>query len=132
MGLFGSFRILSFRLVGKCAIFLFHLPLEREYSPGYLREAHLSNIPGGKAQCVQSVGGIKLCYTEEVIVREILLRVDPTADQQHIAYAGLHCPTVENLNVEVAQLLQGTAFFIILKPVKVVRQIILHGILGGG
>ncbi|MCI9265060.1 MAG: hypothetical protein HFF06_10910 [Oscillospiraceae bacterium] len=91
----------------------------------------MGDVTSGKPQGVQSIWGVKLCYATEIVIGEIGFRGDPAANQQHIANAGFHGPAVENFNVEIVQFLQRAILLVVVKLVKIVGQIVLHGVFGG-
>ena len=121
-------RILVFGYICKCAILLFRLALHGRDGAGDLREAHLRDVPGGHAQRIEGLRCVEVHNAPEVIVREVIGRVNATAHKQHIRHAVLQGIPILHFNIQIVQLLQKAVFFVVVQLLKVVLHIVLHGV----
>lgn len=121
-------RILVFGYIRKCAILFFRLALHGRDGAGDLRETHLRDVPGGHAQRVEGLRRVEVHNAPEVIVREVIGRVNAAAHKQHIRYAILQGVPIPHLKIQIVQLLQKAVFLIVMQLLKVVRHIVLHGV----
>ena len=124
-----SLRILDIGDRCKCASFPLRLSLQGENCTRYCGKAHLTNIPGCSPKRVQRFRRAEICNITEIILCEILCRINPTASQQHKADTVFQRSAIFDLNVQIIQLLQKTVLFVIFQFCKVVRHIILDCIL---
>ena len=121
-------RILVFGDIRKYAILLFRLALYGCDSAGDLREAHLRDVPGSHAQHIEGLRRVEVHNTPEVIVREVVGRVNAAAHEEHIRHAVLQGVPILYLDIQIVQFLQKTVFFIVMQLLKVVLHIVLHGV----
>ena len=121
-------RILVYGYIRKCAILLFQLALYGCDSAGDLRKAHLRDVPGGHAQRIEGLRRVEVHNTPEVIVREVVGRVNAAAHEEHIRHAVLQSVPILYLDIQIVQFLQKTVFFIVMQLLKVVLHIVLHGV----
>ena len=126
---FSNDRILIFGDIRKCAILLFRLALYGCDSAGDLREAHLRDVPGSHAQRIEGLRRVEVHNTPEVIVREVVGRVNAAAHEEHIRHAVLQSVPILYLDIQIIQLLQKAVFFVVVQLLKVVLHIVLHGVL---
>ncbi|MFR7972133.1 MAG: hypothetical protein ACLU8C_07165 [Lacrimispora saccharolytica] len=123
------YSILVFLLGFNCAIFFLGLSLQGKDRAGNGGKAHLGDVPGGYAQSVQRLRGVKVRHIPEIHVLKISRRINAAAHQQHIPNAVLHRPSVFHLQVQLVQFFQKAAFREGFQFRKIVGHIILHGVL---
>ena len=121
-------RILVYGYTCKCAILFFRLALYGHDGAGDLREAHLRDVPGGHTQRIEGLRRVEVHNTPEVIVREVIGRVNAAAHKQHIRHAVLQGISILYLNIQIVQFLQKAVFLIVMQFLKVVLHIVLHGV----
>ncbi len=114
--------------VCNCAIYVRGLPLQAEDSSGNGRQAHLTNIPGGRTQSIQGFRGVEIQHIAEIIIHEMLCRVDIAPGKKHVPNAVLQGSAVFYLNIEVVQLLQKAAFLVAMQLREVIRHMILYSV----
>ena len=97
-----------------------------------LTQAHLCNIAGGNAQSINGGRRIEIIHMGKFVRVEMVIRPQAQAGQQHIGHADLQRVPVEHLKVEVIQFLQQAVLPAVLQILKVVREVVRHGIVAGG
>lgn len=102
--------------------------LEGQDCPGDLRQAHLGNIPGGRAQRVESCRCIEITESEEIFAGEIWGSITAAAGQKHIPDTVFQRGGELYLNIEVIQFLQKTALSAAAKLRQIVGHVVLHSI----
>ena len=105
------------------------LSLQGKDRAGNGGKAHLGDVPGGYAQSVQRLRGVKVCYIPEIHVLKISRRINAAAHQQHISNAVLYRPSVFHFQIQIVQFFQKTAFRKGFQFGKIVGHIVLHGVL---
>ena len=113
-------RILVYGYTCKCAILFFRLALYGHDGAGDLREAHLRDVPGGHTQRIEGLRRVEVHNTPEVIVREVIGRVNAAAHKQHIRHAVLQSVPILYLDIQIIQLLQKAVTFDRLEIGKVI------------
>ena len=73
--------------------------------------------------------GIEVNHAPEIIVGKIQSRVNAAPDKEHIAHAISDKIAVNHFQVEIVQFFQQAVFLVVFQLRKVIREIILHGIL---
>ena len=121
-------RILVFGDIRKCAILFFRLALYGHDGARDLRETHLRDVPGGHAQRIEGLRRVEVHNAPEVIVREIIGRVNAAAHKEHICHAVLQSVPIPHLKIQIVQLLQKAVFLIVMQLLEVVLHIVLHGV----
>ena len=107
---------------------LFRLALYGCGGAGDIREAHLRDVPGGHTQRIEGLRRVEVHNTPEVIVREVVGRVNAAAHEEHIRHAVLQSVPILYLDIQFVQFLQKTVFFIVMQLLKAVLHIVLHGV----
>ena len=97
-----------------------------------LAQTHLCNIAGGNAQGIDGGRRIEIIHMGKFVRVEMVIRPQAQAGQQHIGHADLQRVPVEHLKVEVIQFLQQAVLPAVLQILKVVREVVRHGIVAGG
>ena len=65
------------------------LPLQGQHRAGDFGQAHLGDVAGSRAQCVDGLQSIETADVAEILRGEMCRRVNAAAHQQHIADAVL-------------------------------------------
>ena len=97
-----------------------------------LTQTHLRNIAGGDAQGIDGGRRIEIIHMGKFVRIKILVRPQAQAGQQHIGHTDLQRILVEHLKVEIVQFLQQAILPAVLQILKVVREVVHHGIVAGG
>ena len=112
-----SYSILFFGGFRKCAI----LPLDGKHRAGNFGQAHLRNIAGSCAQCVDGLQGIETADIAEILRLEVFGRIDAAANQQYIADAVLQQGLEDGFQRFPVQRLQEAAFLMIGQLCQIVK-----------
>ncbi|MBR0162423.1 MAG: hypothetical protein IJQ02_14235 [Oscillospiraceae bacterium] len=123
-----NYRILVLRDLRKCAISDLRLALHRAHGAGNLGEAHLADVSGGDAQCVQGVARVEIHDAAEILVGEVDSGIDAAASQEHISDAIDQERPIPHLQVQIIQFLQKAAVLIPMQLLQIVRHVVLHGV----
>ena len=95
-------------------------------------QAHLGNIAGGDAQCVDGAGGIKGVDALKILRQQVDHGRQRKTCHQHIGDAALQHPPVCDFHIQCIQLLQHTARPAVQQIPQIVLHIIRHGVAAGG
>ena len=96
-----------------------------------LPKAHLRNIAGGDAQCIDRCGGIKGINTLKILRQYVGCVRQRKPGQQHIGNAALQRPPVCDLYIQRVQFLQHTAIPAVQQIPQIVLHIIRHSVAAG-
>ena len=108
------------------------LPLGLPDCAADLPQAHLRNVAGGNAEGVDRAGRVKFIDMGKLVGGRIIVCPQAEACEQHIRHADLQRVPIEHLQIEVIQFLQQTVLAAVAEVLQVIRDIVRHGVVGGG
>ena len=119
-------------IAGLCILCKKLFPLCLHHCPADLPQAHLGNIAGSDAQCVDGAGRIKEINTLKILRQYVGHGRQGKAGHQHIGNAALQRPSICDLYIQRVQFLQHTAAATIQQIPQVVPHVVRHGVAAGG
>ena len=129
---FGVVLLFDSIIADLCILCKKLLPPRLHHRAADLPQAHLGNITGSDAQCVDGTGCIKGVDALKVLRQQVGHGWQGQAGHQHIGDAALQRPPVCDFHIQRVQLLKHTAIPAVQQIPQIILHIIRHGVAAGG